>query len=344
MSGVGVTVDDHRENRIWRTTGRVLLALVLVLGAVAGIRVSTLWLDSRGTPAGWARSTGDDAMWLGHAWVDGRRSAADVRRLAARLRGTGIRDLFVHVGPLKRDGALPASRHPAARAFLDAAHRYLRGVRVSAWLGQRVDDGYDLAAAATRHATAAAAGRLVHDGFDGIHYDFEPVSSGDPGLPALLRETRPVLRGRPLSVSVPQLEPVPGVRLPLHLVAGHDRYWTAGYLTEVARACDQVALMVYDSAMPTSSLFAGYVADQTRRVASAVPARTALLVGVPAYHDTTVTHRPGAETVAAGARGVRLGLAAYGHPRPHTGVALYVDFAATERDWRQYRGGWVRPR
>ena len=337
-----MTVGDHRENRIWRTTGRVLLALALVLGAVVGIRLSTLWLDSRGTPAGWTRSTGDDAMWLGHAWVDGRRSPADVRRFAARLRGTGIRDLFVHVGPLNRDGTLPAGRHPALRSFLNAADRYLPGVRISAWLGQRVDDGYDLAAVATRHATVAAAGRLVHDGFDGIHYDFEPVSSGDPGLLALLRETRPVLGGRLLSVSVPQLEPLPGVRLLLHLVAGRDRYWTVGYLTEVARACDQVALMVYDSAMPTRSLFSGYVADQTRRAASAVPARTALLIGVPAYHDATVTHRPDAETVAAGARGVRLGLTAYGRPRPHTGVALYVDFAATGRDWRHYRDAWVR--
>lgn len=321
----------------------MLLAIALVLGAAAGVRLGTLWLDSRGTPAGWTRSTGDDAVWLGHAWVDGRRSAADVRRFAARLRGTGIRDLFVHAGPLNRDGTLPASRHPAARAFLDAAHRYLPGVRVSAWLGQRVDDGYDLASVATRRATVSAAGRLVRDGFDGIHYDFEPVSSGDPGLLALLRETRPVLGGRPLSVSVPQLEPVPGMRLVLHLVAGRDRYWTAGYLTEVARACDQVALMVYDSAMPTPSLFAGYVADQTRRAASAVPARTGLLVGVPAYHDATVTHRPGAETVAAGVRGVRLGLTAYGRPHPRTGVALYVDFAATGRDWRQYRDAWVRP-
>ena len=71
--------------------------------------------------------------------------------------------------------------------------------------------------------------------------------------------------------------------------------------------------------------------------------RAGLVIGVPAYHGATRTHRPGAETMAAGVRGVRLGLTGYGRPRPRTGVGVYVDFAATERDWRQYVDGWVRP-
>jgi len=337
---------DHRWNRIWRVTGRVLAALAMALGVgvvAIGSKAATLWLSYSGTPAAWARSTGGDAVWLGHAWVDGRRSGTDVRRFAARLRGTGVRDLFVHVGPLNRDGTLPASRHSRLRAFLAAAHRYLPGTRVSAWLGQRVDQGYDLTDPATRRATVTVARGLVRAGVDGIHYNFEPVSSGDPGLPALLRETRPVLGGRPLSSSVPQLEPLPGARLPLHAVGGRDKFWTPGYMAEVARACDQVALMAYDSVMPTPTLFAWYVADQTERMAGTVPARTGLLIGVPAYHEATATHRPAAETMAAGVRGVRLGLTGYGRPRPRAGVAVYVDFAATGQDWRQYADGWVHP-
>lgn len=338
---------DHRGTRIRRATVGTAVALGLVLGGAVGavaVQVPVAGLAYTGRPAAWARSTGHDALWLGHAWVDGRRDAADVRGLAARLRGGGIHDLYVHAGPLDTGGGLPARRHPAAAAFTAAVHHYLPGVRVQAWLGQRVDEGYDLASAATRRRTVAAAGRLVASGFDGVHYDFEPVSSGDPGLLALLRETRAVLGDRVLSVSVPQLEPAPGVRLPLHLLAGRDKYWTPGYVTEVARACDQVALMVYDSVMPTAPLFGGYVAEQTRRMVRAVPARTALLIGVPAYHEATATHDPYAETMAAGVRGVRLGLSTAPRPRARTGVAVYVDFAATERDWRAYFDGWVRPR
>ncbi|HEY3685663.1 MAG TPA: hypothetical protein VGL93_21710 [Streptosporangiaceae bacterium] len=323
------------------------VALALVLGGAAGATafpVTAAWQAYGGTPAAWARSSGNDAVWMGHAWVDGRRDAGDVRRFAGRLRGSGVRDLFVHVGPLNRDGTLPSGRHPEARSFVAAAHRYLPGVRVQAWLGQRVDQGFDLTSRATRRATVGVADGLIRSGFDGIHYNFEPVSSGDPGLPVLLRETRGVLGGRPLSVSVPQLEPVAGLRLPLHLVAGRDKYWTSGYMTEVARACDQVALMAYDSVMPTAPLFGGYVADQTRRMLRAVPEGTALLIGVPAYHEATYTHDPGAETTAAGVLGVRLGLSAGGRPRTRVGVAVYADFTATARDWRAYTDGWVRPR
>lgn len=339
---------DHRENRILRTTGRALAALALALGVVVvvvGSKTVTLWRASAGTPAAWARSSGNDAVWLGHAWVDGRRSESDIRGLAGRLRGTGVRDLFVHVGPLNRDGTLPDARYPRLRWFLAAVHRDLPGVRVSAWLGQSVaaDGGFDLANPATRRATVAVAARLVRTGLDGIHYDFEPVSSGDPGLTALLRETRPVLAGGSLSCAVPQIEPLPGARLPVHAVAGRDKYWTGGYLAEVARACDQVALMAYDSVMPTASLFAGYVADQTEDAAAVVPGRTGLVIGVPAYHGATATHRPSAETMAAGVRGVRLGLTGYGRRRPRTGVGVYADLTATGRDWRQYVDGWVRP-
>jgi hypothetical protein len=338
---------DHRWKRIRRCAAGAGVALVLVVGGAVGaaaFKAVALRQDYAGTPAAWARSSGNDAVWMGHAWVDGRRDAGDVRRFAALLRGSGVRDLFVHVGPLNRDGTLPEGRHPEARSFVAAAHRYLPGVRVQAWLGQRVDEGFDLTSRATRRATVGVAGGLIRSGFDGIHYNFEPVSSGDPGLPALLRETRGALGGRTLSTSVPQLEPVPGLRIALHLVAGRDKYWTSGYMTEVARACDQVALMAYDSAMPTAPLFGGYVADQTRRMVRAVPAGTGLLIGVPAYHETTSTHDPGAETTAAAVRGVRLGLSGGARPRMRVGVAVYADFAATPQDWRAYADGWVRAR
>jgi hypothetical protein len=43
--------------------------------------------EPAGEPSPAARGTGHDAEWLGHAWVDGRKSPADVDALAAALRG-----------------------------------------------------------------------------------------------------------------------------------------------------------------------------------------------------------------------------------------------------------------
>src|SRR6266581_5778228 len=78
--------------------GSVAGALLLIAGAVGG----ALWAEDMGKPT--AHTRGQDAYWLGHAWVDGRKSETDVAGLAKQLSGSGIRDLFVHTGPLSNDG------------------------------------------------------------------------------------------------------------------------------------------------------------------------------------------------------------------------------------------------
>ena len=127
--------------RGWSRWRRGLLALGLV-AAVPVAALGTVFVEIRlhytGEPASGARTRGRDAVWLGHAWVDGRKTDADVAALAEQLAGTGVRDLYVHTGPLEHDGSLPASVHPRARWFTEAAHRALPGVRVQGWLGDEV--------------------------------------------------------------------------------------------------------------------------------------------------------------------------------------------------------------
>ncbi len=67
------------------------------------------------------------------------------------------------------------------------------------------------------------------------------------------------------------------------------------------------------------------------------------LMGLPFYHTDSMGHHAAAETAAAAVRGVRLGLGREDRDRMRFGVALYVDFAATEQDWRAYRRGWGAP-
>ncbi len=71
-------------------------------------------MSDAGDPEPGTRTRGRAAVWLGHAWVDGRNGDAELASLARRIRGTGIRDLYVHAGPLRHDGTLPAKRHPRA--------------------------------------------------------------------------------------------------------------------------------------------------------------------------------------------------------------------------------------
>lgn len=322
------------------------LLTVAALGTVVVLLLAAGWAGlvaaSRGTPSPAARSTGQDALWLGHAWVDGRKTQADVEALAAHLRGTGVRHLYVHTGPLADDGTLDPGLHPRARWAVTSLHAALPGVRVQAWLGDVVGPGrMDLSSPATRERVVASAQQVLAQGFDGIHYDFEPVTDEDPGLLRMLDETRTLTRDRRvlLSVAASELEPVRGAAWLVGALPIPAGVWSAEYLGEVARRVDQVALMAYDSAMPTARSYIGWVRRQAETALGVVPAHVHLLIGAPAYHEETFTHRPSVETVAASLRGTRLALGQKPPRRPF-GVALYVDFTATSQDWESYRAGW----
>lgn len=172
-----------------RTTGATAaLSLLAVLGATVALRA-----EYAGNPAAYsARSRGHDALWLGHAWVDGRRTPADLERLRARVEGTGIHDLYVHTGPLGDDGALSPSLYPAAAGFLAGVRRVLPGVRVQARLGDTV--AHDGAAGlrpddpAVRARIHASARQVLDAGFQGVKVagrcDRIAVMAYDTAMPA----------------------------------------------------------------------------------------------------------------------------------------------------------------
>lgn len=322
-----------------RCAGAVLLVLLVLLGAVLGIS-GGLTVDAMGTPDQRAHSRGADAVWLGHAWVDGRKTDADVTALVRRLRGGGVRDLYVHTGPLGFDGSLDRGLYPRADWLITALHRAVPGIRVQAWLGQVIDgEGPGLNMAATDDRMQQSFGQALDAGFDGIHLDLEPLHSGDQAFLRILNRAHLLTteRHRVLSVSVPQTDPLPGLHLLGAALVNHPKWWSTGYLSEVADRVDQVAVMAYDSGMPTRTLFTGYMEQQTRLALGAVPPSVDLLIGLPAYYEDSMNHHGSAETVPAAIRGVRLADTG----RMKFGVALYVDFAATPADWAAYHHDWA---
>ncbi|MFE5031515.1 hypothetical protein [Streptomyces sp. NPDC056683] len=323
-----------------RWTLRVLALLLLPLL----IAETALRINYAGDPKAGTYSRNRDALWLGHAWVDGRRTDADVTALAARLADTGIRDLYVHAGPLEHNGTLPTSACPKARWLITAVHRKLPGVRVQAWLGDELapekPDAMHLEKKATRDAVVESARQVVRAGFDGVHFDLEPLHSGDRNYLALLDAMRPATPL--LSVAAHQIDPLPAFHSFWGTVTGHPKWWSQEYFGQVARRVDQIAVMSYDTMQPLQSLYGGYVAQQTSLALEVTPADTDLLMGLPFYHENRFGHWAHAETVPAAVRGVRLGLSRTDPDRATFGVALYVDFAATEDDWTSYRKDWVR--
>ncbi|GAA3124605.1 membrane protein [Streptosporangium carneum] len=319
------------------------MAVAALLLVLPGVAAATLTIQFTGTPAPWAKSTGHDALWLGHMWVDGRKNAADVKALAARLRKSGIRDLYVHSGPFDFDGTLPPAKYAKAADFLKRLRAELPKIRVSAWLGQKVDVGLDLDDAASRQRVLDGARAIMATGFDGVHYNFEPVGDGDTEFLDLLTRTRQVVGEGLLSVSTPQIEPFPLTRPAVRAVIGHDKYWSPAYFQEVVTRADQVAIMTYDSFLPSELLYGGYVVRQSTLALELVPEEKTLLIGAPAYHDHGVEWGDMAESVETAAEGARLALTSHGKQRELFGLALYVDFAATAEDWEEYDRAWLRP-
>ncbi|KNB49696.1 membrane protein [Streptomyces caatingaensis] len=328
-----------------RAVKRLLIAVVLVVVVPVVAAAGALRASYAGVPADDAVTRGRDALWLGHAWLDGRRTDEDLARLERRIAGTGIRDLYVHAGPLEHDGTLPASAHRGARRLLDAVHRALPGIRVQAWLGDVVardgTGGLRLDRARTRQAVVASSAEVMRDGFGGVHLDVEPIRDGDRDFLALLGALRPAVRaaGGVLSVAAQQIDPLPSMHSASRAF-GSPKWWSQAYFAKVARRTDQIAVMSYDTALPWESLYGGYVAQQTRLALEATPSGTDLLMGLPFFHTDDMGHHGSAETAAAALRGARLGLTREDRHRERFGLALYADFAATDDDWRAYRSGW----
>jgi hypothetical protein len=277
--------------------------------------------------------------------VDGSQTSADLTTLVARVKQDGIRDLFVHDGPLSGNGSLDPRLSPDARSFVASVHRRLPGVRVQAWLGDLVGPGnLDLDSAATRSRILSSVDQALADGFDGIHFDMEPVASGDQGYLDLLAATHQLTRGRGkvLSIAAQQVEPLSGLSLPASIIAGQSHYWSASYLSAIARDVDEVALMTYDTGMPLGAAYSGFVRLETGIALRAMPSGVHLLIGLPAYPSVLPGHT-GAETVANAIRGVRLALGTAAAPHS-IGVSMYADFSATKADWTAYAADWATVR
>jgi spore germination protein YaaH len=274
--------------------------------------------------------------------VDGRNTQADVDALAAQLSGSGIRDLYVHAGPYADDGVLDPALRPRATWLVETLHTSLPQVRVQAWLGNVLaDDRMDLSSAQTRANVLAGVDDILADGFDGVHFDFEPARNDDQAFLDLLAATHPRTQAQQalLSVATPKLEPHTGARITATLLPTLAE-WSAGYTRQVSRFVDQIAIMSYDTALPSERAYRGFIRRQTEIALQSVPASVDLLIGAPAYHDQKLTRFDSAETMPAAIAGVQLALAGVSRERA-VGLALYVDFDATAQDWDSYTEDWA---
>ena len=318
----------------WRT---LRWAGALVFGIAALLFVQN-WVWWQHDPQ--ARGTATNALWARHQWVGVAHTEAEYAAFAALLRENRISDVYFHAGPLEADGSVPARKYAHTKELTEAMRRLAPGVRTQAYLGQirkRGDDGIlKLDDPAVRDRIVETGRALVALGFDGIHYDIEPIFPDDEAFLNLLVRTRPVTKL--LSVSVEQATITDELSPVLLEVPGYPARPTSSYLKKLAARVDQVAIMTYDAELPTKPMVGKHFAWHTTHVLEVIGDQVTVFMGVPTY---TPAIAGWAEDLPTALRGVRLGLDALPRqPLKPYGVAIYPEWTTSPQEWAEYRAGW----
>ncbi|MGK5555131.1 hypothetical protein ACSNOI_26300 [Actinomadura kijaniata] len=338
----------------WKRAVRgVAWAAGYVLG-LAALAVSGAWVWWQAGPE--ARGTEVNALWARHQWVGERHTEEEYRTLGALLRRNRITDVYFHAGPFEADGSVPPHKYRNAGDLVKAMRRHAPGVRVQAYLGQirRVDGRglTDLDVPRVRDRVLETDRIFLDLGFDGIHYDFEPIYPDDTAFLTLLDRTRELTRsrGRLLSVAIEQptlvdaLQPVYRALIPRGHGAEPVHYPprpTGEYLTALADRADQVAIMTYDVSLPTESLAGWHFAHHTEQVLRLIGDRTTVFMGVPTYRPLM----PWAEKLKVALKGVRRGIDELERkPRKPFGVGIYAEWTTDASEWAHYRSLWLPSR
>jgi hypothetical protein len=280
-----------------------------------------------------------NGAWLAHGWLgddawftrNGRdrarfRDPAAVAALVDRLRANHIVDLFPHLCPVAGEAPAPNDAAQTER-LLDAS----AGLRVIPWIGGVFERHVFPDDAVFRRHFAGHVRALLdrHPRLAGVQLNVEPWPSGHAGMLQLLDEIRAALPpGRVLSVAA--------YPPPTRWQSDLEVHWTPSYLRAVARRVDQVAVMMYDTAIPLAKPYESLMARWTREVLrDAAP--TPVLLGVPTYDDADKPwHRPWAENLPVALRGLHRGLGERA-PAAFQGVAVYAEWETDVGEWR-----WLR--
>ena len=325
----------------WR---RVLL-LVAVLGLVAG--AYALWSPGAVIEHG-RHDRGANGIWIQHGWLGDDawfdryarnpaqfRDPVAIHSLADTLAAHNIADVFPHLCPCSRDGRIARVDDTQAELFL----REFDGFRVMPWIGGVLDEHVFLDSEDWRKTFIGSVSDLLqqHPGFAGVHINVEPLPSGDMSFLTFLEEVRASLPdGKVLSVAA---YPPPTWWPPFPQV-----HWEEEYFSSVSSRVDQVAVMMYDTAIWFPKVYTRLMSSWTMEVLD-WSGTSQVLLGIPVYDDEGVGyHYRYVENLRNALLGVHAGLRNFDpYPGSYQGVALYCEWEMDQEEWRYFASHFVKP-
>ena len=327
------------KNALVENIGKSLLRIISALAVIIGSAAAVYLLWQPGGDAPLPPYT-DNAIWIGHGWLgdDGwfarcRRNKADFRgeeKVAAlfrKLKENRISTVYPHLCPARIDGRIAPCHDGQVELFLDVAEKY--DVAVIPWVGGVFEDSARPEDERWRRNFVASVDELLkkHPRLAGVQINIEPMPDGNADFLRLLDELRPVTRGKILSVAA-YPPPTNWHRFP-------DVHWSLPYIHRIARHCDQLAVMMYDTAIPLEKFYIRLMTEWTHQLVGVVrTTECELLLGIPAYEDAGVGyHRPQVENIDAALRGI----AASDRKNEIGGIAVYCEWEMDERKWQSWQ-------
>jgi hypothetical protein len=170
-----------------------------------------------------------------------------------------------------------------------------------------------------------------HPRLAGVQINIEPMPTGNGDFLILLDELRQAMpAGKIISVAA---YPPPTRWHPFP-----DVHWDENYFRQVARRADQLAPMMYDTAIKWPKVYQHLMSSWTSDVLDWA-GDSAVLLGIPVYDDAGVGyHFPKVENLQNALSGIHAGLSKYKSlPKNYAGVAIYCEWEMDQQEWNYFK-------
>ena len=315
------------------------LRIVALSAIVLGIPALCYWVWQPGNEEPLPEYR-NNAIWLGHGWLgadswfirnnrnkEDFRSVEKISALFKKLSDNKISTIYPHLCPAQMNGKIAPYDSGQVERFLDIAEQY--NIKVIPWIGGVYEESARPADEKWRKNFVASVDELLkkHPRLAGIQINIEPWPSDNVGFLMLLDAIRPVTDGKILSVAA-YPPPTKWHQFP-------NVHWPLVYIKRLTNHCDQLAVMMYDTAIPLEKFYIKLMTDWTKQLTSATRSSTCeLLLGIPAYDDAGVGyHHPGVENINSALQGISAS------PRKNAinGIAIYCEWEMNENKWSVWR-------
>ena len=321
--------------KLWRITSFGLMFTIIVLVWIFVIGISS-------NQPGSFFNKGHNAVWIGHKWADTQMSDIQIQSLVNDLKKHQIDTVFVHVGPLKEDGTIDPETYKYSVNFIDRARVFDEDIQYQAWLGQ-VRSKIDLGDPDVRHNVANVSmimSQMV--GFDGVHFDIEPVWDGDLDFILTLKESKEMMpAGKKISVALAEYIPGSFIWFTQN-IRPLENYNSEVNYENVADYADQIVVMVYDLDIADDWKYQWLVQEETIRVTDLLPDKE-VFIAIPSYEEVKEGFNPKVENVKNGLIGIIKGLNNFrSNENSFAGVAIYPYWEIDEDEWVIYENLWLK--